>query len=125
MYAKTKSRLGLGPLSSGSQSTSSGTSLSKTQSDITDRLSIFKKPRLAPLSTTSNRLYNGLGGSEKKENFVAFPNRLGQPKDLKSKFKIDKLKSKRSETTEKAKSLEVSLSTEDKEILELEMDIDC
>ncbi|XP_055621652.1 uncharacterized protein LOC129765395 isoform X2 [Toxorhynchites rutilus septentrionalis] len=49
---------------------------SSTQDDLSKKFSIFRKPRLATtysLPMNKNLVYNGLGGSEKKENFPGFP----------------------------------------------------
>uniref|UniRef100_A0A8D8ES84 E3 ubiquitin-protein ligase TRAIP n=1 Tax=Culex pipiens TaxID=7175 RepID=A0A8D8ES84_CULPI len=59
-----------------SSSAASGT-LTKTQSDLSDRFSIMRNPRLAARTTAlppnKNLVFNGLGGSERKENFPGFP----------------------------------------------------
>lgn len=61
----------------GKSSSAEGAQLTKTQSDLSDKYSIFRKPRLAAKTTSlpvnKNLVFNGLGGSEKKENFPGFP----------------------------------------------------
>lgn len=65
------------------KSSSATTQLKKTQSDLSDRFSIMRNPRLAPLTTSlppnKNLVFNGLGGSVKKENFPGFPERKDPP----------------------------------------------
>lgn len=68
-------------LSSTATTKSSATAgqLTKTQSDLSGKFSIMRNPRLAMRTTTlppnKNLVFNGLGGSEKKENFPGFPER--------------------------------------------------
>ncbi|XP_058456194.1 E3 ubiquitin-protein ligase TRAIP [Malaya genurostris] len=49
--------------------------LTKAQSDLSEKFSIFRKPRLTGTTHPINKniVYNGLGGSERKENFPSFP----------------------------------------------------
>ncbi|XP_053683775.1 E3 ubiquitin-protein ligase TRAIP [Sabethes cyaneus] len=68
----------------------------KVQNDLCGKFSIFRKPRLATESNNTalrnNLIFNGLGGSERKENFPEFPLRKKQaePTDtLKSTSKIE------------------------------------
>lgn len=71
-------RAGLSSAATAKTSTATA-QLTKTQSDLSDRFSIMRNPRLAPRTTAlppnKNLVFNGLGGSEKKENFPGFPER--------------------------------------------------
>ncbi|XP_055536397.1 E3 ubiquitin-protein ligase TRAIP [Wyeomyia smithii] len=51
--------------------------LSRAQSDLSEKFSIFRNPRMATKNSNTylhkNLVFNGLGGSERKENFPGFP----------------------------------------------------
>lgn len=72
-------RAGLSSSATAKASATAGSTLTKTQSDLGDRFSIMRNPRLAARTTAlppnKNLVFNGLGGSEKKENFPGFPAR--------------------------------------------------
>ncbi|KAL9700646.1 hypothetical protein quinque_004087 [Culex quinquefasciatus] len=73
-------RAGLSSSATAAKSSSAASStLTKTQSDLSDRFSIMRNPRLAARTTAlppnKNLVFNGLGGSERKENFPGFPAR--------------------------------------------------
>ncbi|XP_058834059.1 E3 ubiquitin-protein ligase TRAIP-like [Topomyia yanbarensis] len=84
-------RAGLGATAVSGKSSSEAVQLSKTRSDLSERFSIFRKPRLTGTTTlpvNKNLVYNGLGGSEKKENFPNFP----EPKEKKLATAVGQVK---------------------------------
>ncbi|XP_055603972.1 E3 ubiquitin-protein ligase TRAIP [Uranotaenia lowii] len=56
-------------------------STAKTQNDLSEKFSILRKPRLDMklCAMPNNMIFNGLGGSEKKENFEGFPEPKPKP----------------------------------------------
>lgn len=72
--------------------------LSKSSSDLSDKYSIFKKPRLQVQSntaTSSNLVFNGMGGSDSGEDFSFSSLRLDKAdksKSISSRLKNGKLK---------------------------------
>lgn len=69
-------RSGLSAMATVAKSHSKDVQLKRVQSDLSDKFSIFRKPRQVSKSSSTllhkNLIFNGLGGSERKENFAGF-----------------------------------------------------